>query len=77
MRSSNAIFARLIESSLCHRVTSIQTAADAFGRGALEVGRRSVYEGAGHAGLGLSSPAVTELGTQSQEAGLGRRFWCI
>lgn len=56
-------------------VTSIQTAADAFGGGALEVGRRPVYEGAGRAGLGLGSPAVTELGAQSQEAGLGGLFW--
>lgn len=58
-------------------VTSIQTAADTFGWGAFKVGCRSVYEGAGHAGLGLGSPAVTELRAQSQEAGLGRRFWCV
>lgn len=58
-------------------VTSIQTAADAFWRRAFKAGRRSVYEGTGHAGLGLSSPAVTKLWAQSQKAGLGRRLWCI
>lgn len=57
--------------------TSIQAAADAFGGGALKVGCRPVNEGAGQAGLGLSSPAVAELGAQSQEAGLGRSLWCV
>jgi len=59
---------------VCVCVTSIQTAADTFGRGALEVGRGAVDEGAGRAGLGLGSPAVAELGAQSQEAGLGGLF---
>lgn len=57
--------------------TSIQTAADAFGGGALKVGCWPVNEGAGQAGLGLSSPAVAELGSQSQEASLGGSLWCV
>lgn len=61
----------------CMRVTSIQTAADAFRWRAFKAGCWSVYEGTGHAGLGLSSPAVTKLWAQSQKAGLSRRLWCI
>lgn len=57
--------------------TSIQAAADAFGGGALKVGRRPVDEGAGQASLGLSSPAVAELGAQGQEAGLGGSLWRV
>lgn len=57
--------------------TSIQAATDAFGGCALKVGCWPVNEGAGQAGLGLSSPAVAELGAQSQEAGLGRSLWCV
>lgn len=58
-------------------VTSIQTTADAFGGGAVEAGRRSVYKAAGQAGLGLGSSAVAELRAQSQEASLGWRLWSI
>lgn len=73
--SWNIKYASLSVAIIC--VTSIQTAADAFWWRAFKAGCRSVYEGTGHAGLGLSSPAVTKLWAQSQKAGLGRRLRCI
>lgn len=77
LRRWNTIFIPFFFVKMCMSVTSIQAAADAFGWGAFKAGRRPVYEGARHAGLGLSSPAVAELGAQSQEPGLGRSFWRV